>query len=256
MTIFRKNSAIGNLTIIIIAVIVLAALIGTIVLSGLLPVFSGEIVGSGNLKTEEMEFSDFSGLDVQSGFKIEITQSSSYSVSITGDNNVFKRIEVSKTGDTLRIGLKPGITYRHLTLRAKITMPELQELDTSGGTHGTIEGFSSSNEFILDLSGGSNIEMTEMSFEDFNADLSGGSTIEIEGEAENLLLEASSGSTLNLSNFQVHDANVNLSGGSHGTININGRLDADISGGSRLQYIGEPTMGDISISGGSTISSK
>ncbi len=52
------------------------------------------------------------------------------------------------------------------------------------------------------------------------------------------------------------DADIELSGGSHGTINVNGRLNADVSGGSQLTYIGDPTLGDIEKTSGSTVSRK
>ena len=35
-----------------------------------------------------------------------------------------------------------------------------------------------------------------------------------------------------------------------------GVLDADLSGASHLFYIGEPTLGDLDISGGSTVTKK
>ena len=59
---------------------------------------------------------------------------------------------------------------------------------------------------------------------------------------------------MDLSNFPANNANVNLSGASSATIKLDGRLDADISGASHLYYIGEPTMGNIVTSGGSTVS--
>lgn len=67
-------------------------------------------------------------------------------------------------------------------------------------------------------------------------------------------ISASGGSSLKLSDFLVHDANVKLSGGSNADINLDGRLDADLSGGSHLRYTGDPTRGDISTSGDSTVS--
>jgi len=65
-----------------------------------------------------------------------------------------------------------------------------------------------------------------------------------------------SGSRLELSDFTVHNTNVDLRGGSSATINLDGRLDADLSGGSTLFYISDPTLGDIQTSSGSTISKK
>jgi len=54
----------------------------------------------------------------------------------------------------------------------------------------------------------------------------------------------------------VNNADVNLGGASTGTVNLHGRLDTDLSGASKLEYVGEPTMGTINISGGSTLSKK
>ena len=73
------------------------------------------------------------------------------------------------------------------------------------------------------------------------------------GEANDLTIDASSGSVLELSNFTVHDVSVELSGGSISTVNLDGRLDADLSGGSQLWYIGDPTLGNIETSSGSRV---
>ena len=40
------------------------------------------------------------------------------------------------------------------------------------------------------------------------------------------------------------------------TVNVTGTLDVNLSGGSRVEYIGEPTLGDIDLSGDSTVSKK
>jgi len=233
----RANKrAIGKLAIILIGIIIV---VGTVVVTvvyflGFLPL--GRVVGSGDLVTEEKDFSDFTIVEVGSGFGVEIMQSSSYNINITADDNLLDYIEVFKTGETLTIRLKGSYSYQNVILRAEVTMPDLYELKFSGGTHGTVEGFTSSHEFILSLSGGS--------------------TISLEGAANNLRISASEGSHLYLSDFSVHDATVKLSGGSGATINLDGGLNANLSGGSKLRYIGDPTMGDINTSDGSTVSKK
>jgi hypothetical protein len=61
---------------------------------------------------------------------------------------------------------------------------------------------------------------------------------------------------VDLTDFPVNDADINLSGASRATINLDGKLDAELSGASNLEYIGDPTMGDINIAGASTINKK
>jgi len=251
--------------------IILVAILITVSLSGCLR--GGVVTGSGNLVTEEMNFSDFTRVEAGYAFEVEITQSSSYSVSITADDNLFDFIQVSKTGETLKIRLQSGYDYQSVTTRAKITMPRLFKLSLSGATHGTVEGFSSSEDFELDLSGASSLDMSGMSAEDIKIKLSGASSVtgdiaasgdaqfnlsgasaaELKGSANDMLIDASGASHLELADFLVNNADVNLSGASGSTINLDGRLEADLSGASYLRYIGEPIMGSIETSGGSVV---
>jgi len=78
----------------------------------------------------------------------------------------------------------------------------------------------------------------------------------LDGSANDMVASVSGASRLNLDDFTVNNADVSFSGASSGTINLDGRLDADLSGASRLSYIGEPTMGTINTSGASTLSKK
>ncbi len=254
---------------------IVAVLMVVLLTSGLLMGCVGRAVkGSGNLDTEEFNFSDFTRVEVSHAFEVELVQSGSYSVSITADDNLFDDyIRVSKDGETLKISLKPAFSYTFATLRARITMPDLYELDLSGATHGTVQGFSSSHDFILDLSGASSLDMSDMSAGDIEFDISGASrvtgditaddaefevsgasTVQLQGSASDIDIDASGASRVELAGFVVNNADVNLSGASRGTVNLDGRLDVDLSGASKLGYIGEPTMGEFKVSGGSTLS--
>ena len=214
---------------------------------------SGLLVSCGNLRTQESDFTDFTRVEVGHAFQVEIVQSDSYSVIITADENLFNYIQVSKEGETLKIGLEQSILFG--TLKAEITMPDLHELSLSGATRGTIQGFSSSHDFILDLSGASRLN-GDITAGDAQFTVSGASTVQLQGSASDMTIDASGASRVNLDDFPVNNAGVKLSGASSGTVNLGGRLDADLSGASKLSYIGEPTLGDIQTSGDSTLSKK
>jgi hypothetical protein len=221
-------------------IIPIVVVVGVLILAlVLVPLFLGHwnplgtIVGSGNQVTENRQFSDFSSVSVSSGFAFIITQSDSFSVKTTTNENIQNYIQVSKSGDTLSVGLKPGYSIATSILRVEIAMPTLNRLELSGGTHGTASGFISTNNFEIDASGGSGVQ--------------------IQGQATDLIVNGSGGSQLNLSDFSVRNADVNLSGGAQTEINASGRIDANISGGSQLYYSGNPTLGNINRSGGATI---
>jgi hypothetical protein len=194
---------------------------------------SGTIVGSGNVVAQDRLFSGFSSIGISSGFAFAITQSSSYTVRTIADDNIQNDIQISQSGGTLSVGLKPAYSVTTSTLRVEISMPSLGRLELSGGAHGSVKGFVSTSNFVVDASGGSKVQM--------------------EGQANDLTINGSGGSQLDLSDFAVRNANVNLSGGSTADVDPSGRIDANLSGGSHLYYSDNPALGSINVSGGSTI---
>ncbi len=193
----------------------------------------GTVVGSGNVVTQDRSFGGFSSVSISSGFAFTITQSSTYRVRTVADDNIQSYIQISQLGNSLSVGLKPGYGVTTSTLRVEISMPSLNRLELSGGAHGTATGFVSTNNFVVDASGGARVEMT--------------------GQANDLTINGSGGSQLDLSDYTVAIANVNLSGGSTADVDATGTINANLSGGSHLYYSGNPTLGSQNVSGGSTI---
>ncbi|MFC1971297.1 head GIN domain-containing protein [Chloroflexota bacterium] len=235
--------------------LIIASLMVVLMTSGFLVGCGGVLTGSGNLKTEEYAFSDFTKVEISSAFEFEISQSSSYSISVTADDNVIEKVEVTKEGDTLKIGLKTIPSLGPVTLRATVTMPQLSGLNISGASRGTISDFSSTENLNITVSGASKVT-ADITAGNADFEISGASTIQFEGSANNIAADVSGASRFNLGGFIVNDANVSFSGASSGTVNLSGKLDANLSGASKLSYIGEPTMGSINTSGASTLSKK
>lgn len=244
---FKEQYGIGSLTIVGLVVGIIIIIVGASLF-----VFSWP----GDIRTEEMFFTDFSSVDVGNAFEVKITEGSQYEVIVKADENIFEDIEITQTGNSLNIGFKPGSFPWNRHREIEITMPELQELILSGASHGTVEGFSSSNDFSLTLSGASSLDMVDMYIGNSEIEVSGASRLDLSGTANNLVAIVSGASNIDLSDCPVNDANVHVSGASRASINIEGRLDAEVSGASTLEYMGEPTLGNIQTSGASTITKK
>ena len=213
------------------------------------------LTGSGDLKTEEYDFSDFDRVEVSSAFEFEISRSNSYSISIAADDNVIERVKVTKEGDNLKISLETTPRLGSLTLKAVVTMPYLRGLAVSGASRGTISGFSSANDMDIKVSGASKVA-GDIRADDVDFNVSGASAVQLEGSANNIVANVSGASRFNLGDFMVNNANITFSGASTGTLNLSGKLDANLSGASKLSYIGEPTMGYINTSGASALRRK
>jgi len=238
--------------IIIIAIVAAVAVTCTVLI---LRGWPGGLIGSGNLETEEYAFTNFTEVEISTAFEFEIKQSSSYSINITADDNVIDYVQVSQVGQTLTIRLRRFAFLGPVTLRASVTMPQLHGLTVSGASRGTVSDFSSTEDLDITVSGASRVT-GDITAGNVEFDISGASTIQLEGSANDMVASVSGASRFNLDDFTVNNADVDFSGASSGTVNLNGRLDADLSGASKLWYIGEPTMGNINTSGASTLSKK
>ncbi len=221
-------------------------------LSGLIPASGDVIQGSGTLVTEEFDLSGFDMVDVSHAARVTISQGDTFSVVVSIDDNVLEYLQVEKQGSTLKIGLDPRHNYRDTRATAEVTMPELTGLALSGASRGTIGGFKSSRDLNVDASGASRLS-GDIEAGDARFELSGASRVTLTGSAEDLVIGASGGSTVDLADFLVADANVEASGASDVTVNASGRLDVDASSGSRVTYLGSPTLGTIDSSSGSSV---
>ncbi len=213
--------------------------------------------GSGNTVTNEYDYDGFTRVEVGSAFQVEIVQAESYSVSVTVDDNIVEHLEVSKSGNTLRIGLKPLVRlgFGNVTLKARISLPTLEGLNLSGATTGNVSGFSSDAALNIDVSGASTLR-GDIRAGNTRVDASGASTVRLDGQAGSLDVVASGASTADLEDFAAADVRVEASGASRAVVNVNGRLDAEASGASSVRYVGEPTSVNSDTSGASSIEEK
>lgn len=217
--------------------------------------FSQAVVGSGKLVTKNFEFTDFQSVDVSSTFQADISQSDTFSVSITADDNLLDYIKVDKNGTKLSIRFDYRGGYSRGTLKAKITMPTLESLSISGASTGTVSGFKLAKPATLDVSGASTLNGS-LDADRIDLHASGASKANLSGSANTADLKADGASALNLSDLSIDNASVDLSGASNATISVKSKLDYNLSGASHVTYQGSPTIGRNSNNGASSVTKK
>ncbi|MEE8352973.1 MAG: DUF2807 domain-containing protein [Dehalococcoidales bacterium] len=230
--------------------------------------------GGGSVVSRELDLGDFSNVEVDCCFRVEIVQADSYRVSLTGSERLLDSLNVatSASGRTLKMSVKPLNFVTRPDLSARIEMPRLHKLRLAAAARCSVSGFTLDNTFDVNLSGSSNLEVDvtaitgrveisgasrmkgRMAVEDAEFVLSGASRVELTGSAGKTVLNAWGASRLDMVDFALGDTSVHLKGASQAAVNVSGRLDLDLCGGSRLTFTGSPTMGDIDVSGASTLS--
>jgi hypothetical protein len=214
----------------------------------------GAIFDTGFENTKDFDISNFSKIHIGGSFKAEITQSDVYKVSITARDPLFRNLDVSRDGDVLKIGHSRHIGWKTRLSRptVRITLPALKELSLSGATNATINGFSSTEMFKLEMSGAAGID-GDITAGSIDFELSGASHARLTGSAKDAILKASGANQMDLRGFSIENAAVRLSGACNCTAKVSGRLDVRLSGASNFSWIGDPVIGDIRTSGASRL---
>ena len=240
-----------------------------------LPGCYGATRGSGSIVTRSFNFQDFNRVEVSHAFRAEIIRGSSFSVSVTADDNLFEYVNVTISGNILKIGMRPGYTYFPKALVARITMPDVDSVNIFGASRAELASFDLSHDFRAQVSGASTLELAGLRAEDvtleagtasritgvLNAldvtiEATGASRVLLSGTARSLHLTGSAASNINLGEMKARDATIGLNGASSAEVNLSGRLDAGLTGASSLLYSGDPELGNINLSDFSSVNPK
>jgi hypothetical protein len=235
-----------------------------------------EISDSDLNNTREYDFTGFTGLEVSAAFELEVTPSDTYKVTVTASQAALDHVKVTKSGSTLKVEMSHWWWFFswHGTAKVTVTMPELKLLELSGASKGKVRGFKSSQDFDLSLSGASelDIDLEGAGFQseisgasklsgylkaaNSRIDLSGASEVKLSGSGGDLILSGSGASYAELADYLIGDTSIELSGASKASLNVNGKMDVELSGVSSLEYTGNATLGKMDISGASDIERK
>ena len=235
-----------------------------------------KISPSGELITLTRTFSgSVDELLVSSGFVVECDNTlEAGSVEITTNSNIMQYVITEVKGNTLALGLKSifSFAYNKITLKARISPDIFNHFDLSGSSQLYLSD-AERKELELDASGGSKLYLNNITTKELEIDTSGGSKIKIDGlETEEFTTNASGGSEIE-ANGKCHDLEATLtggskmlgqklttenveammSGGSKMYIDVTNSIIYDGSGGSQLYYTGEPAKVYSQTSGGSEL---
>jgi len=231
----------------------------------------GNIKGSGNIISIDYNYSDFERVDVSNAFELKLIESDTFFVQVTIDDNLAQYVRVDDQNGWLSIGMENGHSYNTDHLKAEVHMPFITDLTGSGATAIEMHNFSDTTDFNLELSGASvysgsyaanicNIRLSgasvisiSMPCTDLYMDISGASVVNMNGNCSDFYLDGSGASVLNMGNFITSKSVIDLSGASEATIHVLDHLDVELSGASILKYYGDPTLGNIDISGASVL---
>ena len=164
---------------------------------------------------------NFSKIHVNFPLELSIKKRIKNDIKVKIDKNFKNNISFKVYNDTLHINRIGNINTR---LRTKVTIgtSSLNELTLGSTTHANIEGFNSKN-LKLSVSGTAKVNF-------------------LSGSIENLFLESKGTSRIHLEKIPINNATIIASGTSKIVINVNDNLNVNLSGVSKVKYLGNPSI--------------
>lgn len=210
--------------------------------------------------TEQRDLRDFTSIEVGGGIDIELRQDPTFAVEIDSGEIDLNDIITEVRRGTLKIRRDfdhrgagfPGWWRAEDNVLVRISMPQLEELQASGGSDVETMGEFTGDELELHASGGSDLTF-ELAFDSVDIEASGGSDLRLSGKVRELIARTSGGSDMNAYDLEADEVDLHASGGSDGKVKVNQRLVATASGGSDISYRGEPQYRDVDTSGSSDV---
>ena len=216
----------------------------------------GETVkGNGDVVTKERDLTNFTKVEVSKGLDCEITQGETFKVTVEADSNIHQYIKTTVTNGVLKITSKYG-NYRNVSSKkVYVTMPVIDQLETTSASDLTTNGIIKSNNILLKTSSASdltaNVESQQITLE-----ASSGSDLNVSGKAIKLFTLSSSGSDIDAKDLLANEVDAQSSSGSDTKVSPLLALKAHASSGSSIDYYTKPKHKAIESSSGGSISAQ
>ena len=188
--------------------------------------------GSGNLTTATRALESFHAVSVENGLRVLVKTGSAASAAVTADDNLVGLITTEVRDGTLSIRVSGSLTTHE---RLEVEVTAASAVDSVAQT------------------GGSTVDVENLSSDSVTASVDGGSTLHAGGRTANLQLTVNGGSTADLRNVEAQVAQVQIDGGSTAFVKAQKSIAGSCNGGSTLKASGSAGTGTVSKDSGSTV---
>ena len=200
--------------------------------------------GSGVVKSQTREVSDFHAIEIEYPAQIIITQGKAASVKVEAEDNVLPGLMTQVKNGTLSIFYKSD-DGKHVnpTKAVKITIvvKNLDEVQFSSAGELTINGLKT-DELDFSLNGAGKVVLDDITAKTIKLDLSGAGSLEASGVVDALDVNISGFGSYEGADLHSQTAKINISGAGSATTWVDDELDASVSGAGSINYYGSPSV--------------
>ena len=202
--------------------------------------------GNGTIVEEERQLENFSAIEIEGSYTIELEQGEP-ALLIKTDENLLPFIVTEVKGNTLKLKSKENLKGSD-GIVVRISYPELEKLEVGGSANISNMGTLQAEDLDIEVSGAALVDL-EVEVKKLSLDLSGASSVSFQGTARQLDADLSGAGNLEAYELRVRDASVNLSGIGSAEVYVTDNLQAKVSGVGSINYKGEPQNIQRQVSG-------
>jgi hypothetical protein len=209
------------------------------------------VSGSGNVIKETREVGPFRALEVSGSMDVYVSQGSSTTVTLEGEDNILPEIELVTEGDKLEVRFKRNMNIRtHRDVKVYLSAKTLEGVELSGSGDVELSGiFNSSNPVHIGLAGSGDIKGV-FNAPEISIDLAGSGDIELKGETRNVNISVAGSGNCNAGALLAETAEVNIAGSGNVDLHASRELKTNIIGSGDVYYKGEPSISSSKIGSG------
>jgi len=216
------------------------ALVAGFILFGLSSCVFNCIHGSGHQVSESRNVGEFSRVSISGGYKVVLKQDSSFSIKITGDDNLMKYIKTNLEGDKLRIYNKKNFCNSGQIV-VNVGVKNLEQIKASGAVEVESDGKLVTKDLNIDLSGATKVTL-DLNAANVTTSGSGATELNLKGQATSHNIDISGVGHVYALDFVVGTCEIESSGAGHCEVNAINNLSVHSSGASEVKYRGHPSI--------------
>lgn len=196
------------------------------------------VPSSGSGDARQFAVADFTRVDLRGSDDVDIRVGPTFSVRATGPSEVLDRLEIERSGDTLKIGRRnrSGFDWSSSgSAKIVVTMPRIDGASIAGSGDMTIDRVSG-DRFKGETAGSGNITIAAMTVKAANFDIAGSGSIAASGKAESLALSIAGSGDIEAKGLNASGATASIAG--------SGSITATVAGDASVSIVGS---GDVDL---------
>lgn len=211
------------------------------------------ITGSGNIRTENRNVGEFSGVQTSGSINVEVTGGNKLSVEVEADDNVLRHIVTEVDNGLLDIYYEPNTSFTNVHTKVYVTAPDIKKLFVNGSGNITSKNrIKGGGSLATKISGSGNIN-ADVDATEVEADISGSGNLTLQGRCKNFDGSISGSGNLKCKNLLSENATVKIIGSGTAHVYSSISLKASTIGSGDIYYSGKPGSTQIDKTGSGDI---